>query len=162
MDLFTYHTLMMGNTKLQRHQRVLNLYDEAVESTAKLDGGIYSLAMLAALNQGLYILVPRIADTAREFKVQLTEAAYTILIQAYAELGSPEQSLSCLVSMKEEGLVANVITYSAIIAACKDRPSVVLTLLDRMRADNIQANTVVLSTAINSLARGGGFYTDKG
>ena len=28
MDLFTYHTLMMGNTKLGRHHRVLTLYEE--------------------------------------------------------------------------------------------------------------------------------------
>jgi pentatricopeptide repeat protein len=33
MDLFTYHTLMMGHTKLGGHQRVLQLYEEAVEST---------------------------------------------------------------------------------------------------------------------------------
>ncbi len=54
MDVFTYHTLMMGNTKLSRHQRVLALYEEALQSNALLDGGIYSLAMLAALNCGLY------------------------------------------------------------------------------------------------------------
>jgi pentatricopeptide repeat domain-containing protein 1 len=54
MDVFTYHTLMMGNTKLARHQRVLALYEEALLSNALLDGGIYSLAMLAALNCGLY------------------------------------------------------------------------------------------------------------
>lgn len=161
MDLFTYHTLMMGNTKLQRHSRVLSLYEEAVDSSAKLDGGIYSLAMLASLNQGLYIQVPRIATTARDAGVQLTEAAYTILIQAYAELGASDLSLACLDTMTEEGLTANVITYSAIMAACKDKPRTVLGLLDRMRAENVDANTVVLSTAIHSLARGGGSYTEK-
>lgn len=41
MDLFTYHTLMMGNTKLGRYQRVLSLYEEAKESSAVLDGGSY-------------------------------------------------------------------------------------------------------------------------
>jgi pentatricopeptide repeat protein len=55
MDVFTYHTLMMGNTKLARHHNVLSLYDEALASTAQLDGGVYSLAMLAALNSGLYV-----------------------------------------------------------------------------------------------------------
>jgi hypothetical protein len=54
MDLHTYHTLMMGNTKLGRHQRVLVLYFEALDSSARLDGGIYSLAMLGALNCQLF------------------------------------------------------------------------------------------------------------
>ena len=36
MDLFTYHTLMMGHTKLGRHQKVLTLYNEALESSAKV------------------------------------------------------------------------------------------------------------------------------
>ena len=36
MDLFTYHTLMMGHTKLGRHQKVLALYNEALESSAKV------------------------------------------------------------------------------------------------------------------------------
>lgn len=81
MDLFTYHTLMMGHTKLGRNQRVLALYDEALSSNAQLDGGVYSLAMLAALNCGLYMQVPRIADRARVTNTPLTEAAYTILMQ---------------------------------------------------------------------------------
>lgn len=56
IDLLTYHTLMMGHTKLGRHQRVLQLYEEALSSPVKaqLDGGVYSLAMLAALNSGMY------------------------------------------------------------------------------------------------------------
>jgi hypothetical protein len=87
MDLFTYHTLMMGNTKLARHQRVLTLYEEALCSNACLDGGIYSLAMLASLNCGLYQQVPRIADQARGGGIALTEAAYTILIQALGAAG---------------------------------------------------------------------------
>lgn len=57
MDLFTYHTLMMGHTKLNRHGRVLELYEEAIHSSAKLDGGIYSLAMLSALNCGMVSMV---------------------------------------------------------------------------------------------------------
>lgn len=81
MDLFTYHTLMMGNTKLGRYQRVLNLYSEAQDSSAKLDGGIYSLAMLAALNAKLHFQVPQIADKARSLGIRLTEASYTTLIQ---------------------------------------------------------------------------------
>lgn len=36
MDLFTFHTLMMGNTKLERHSRVLALYEEAVSSSAQV------------------------------------------------------------------------------------------------------------------------------
>ena len=47
MDVFTYHTLMMGNTKLGRHHDVLRLYEEAIQSSAQLDGGVYSLAMLS-------------------------------------------------------------------------------------------------------------------
>ena len=60
------------------------MYEEALQSaTAKvqLDGGIYSLAMLSALNCGKYAIVPRIADRARSDGVKLTEASYTILIQ---------------------------------------------------------------------------------
>ena len=81
MDLFTYHTLMMGNTKLGRYQRVLSLYAEAQDSSAKMDGGIYSLAMLAALNAKLHFQVPQIADKARSLGIRLTEASYTTLIQ---------------------------------------------------------------------------------
>lgn len=78
MDLFTYHTLMMGNTKLGRHQRVLVLYEEALGSNAQLDGGIYSLAMLASLNCGLYQQVPRIGESA--LTKNLFTPAYTSLL----------------------------------------------------------------------------------
>ena len=47
----------------------------------QLDGGVYSLAMLAALNCGMYQQVPRIAARARSEDVPLTEASYTILIK---------------------------------------------------------------------------------
>ena len=95
MDVFTYHTLMMGNTKLARHHNVLSLYEEALSSTAQLDGGVYSLAMLAALNSGLYQQVPRIAERARSEEVALTEASYTILIQALAEAGASNEAVLC-------------------------------------------------------------------
>lgn len=36
MDVFTYHTLMMGHTKLGRFYKVLALYEEAIQSTAKV------------------------------------------------------------------------------------------------------------------------------
>lgn len=81
MDVFTYHTLMMGNTKLGRYYRVLSLYEEALQSGARLDGGIFSLAMVSALHSGMQHLVPQIADRARAQSVQLTEASYTTLIQ---------------------------------------------------------------------------------
>ena len=159
MDLFTYHTLMMGHTKLGRHQRVLQLYDEAVVSSAKLDGGIYSLAMLAALNCGMYQLVPRIANRARSESVPLTEASYTILIQALAEAGGSDQAVQCLDQMETEGLQPNVITYAAAMAACKHRPQVVITLLERMEQAQVPPNTILLTTAIDSLAREG--YADR-
>lgn len=159
MDVFTYHTLMMGNTKLGRHYRVLALYDEAIASGAILDGGVYSLAMLAALNCGLPQQVPRIADRARNEKVTLTEASYTTLIQAYAEAGDVESSLECLDRMVAEGLKPNVITYAAAMTALRDRPTVVISLLARMREEDIEPNTVVLTTAIDSLARAGGEHT---
>ena len=155
MDLFTYHTLMMGHTKLGRHQRVLQLYDEAIESSAKLDGGIYSLAMLSALNCGMYQLVPRIANRARSEHVALTEASYTILIQALAEAGGSEQAVQCLDQMAAEGLQPNVITYAAAMAACKHRPQVVISLLERMESEKVAPNTILLTTAIDSLAREG-------
>ena len=159
MDLFTYHTLMMGHTKLGRHQRVLQLYDEAVASSAKLDGGIYSLAMLAGLNCGMYQLVPRIANRARSEGVPLTEASYTILIQALAEAGGSEQAVQCLDQMETEGLQPNVITYAAAMAACKHRPQVVISLLERMEQAQVSPNTILLTTAIDSLAREG--YADR-
>lgn len=155
MDLFTYHTLMMGNTKLKRHRQVLVLYDEALQSGARLDGGVYSLAMLAALNSGLYPVVPRIADKARDVGVRLTEASYTILMQAFGEAGGGDQAVDCLDQMVSEGLKPNVISYAAAMSACKTKPDVVLDLLSRMRSEGIQPNTVVLTTAINALARGG-------
>jgi len=163
MDLLTYHTLMMGHTKLARHQRVLQLYEEARHSPAKthLDGGVYSLAMLAALNCGMYSTVPRIADTARNEGVSLTEASYTILIQAYAQMGFSDQAIACLDDMVEEGLTPNVISYAVAMAAARDKPDVAVSLLQRMKDNGIEPNTVVLTTAINSLAKGGGHYSDK-
>ena len=55
--------------------KVLVLYEEALLSTAQMDGGVYSLAMLSALNCGLYQQVPRIADRARKEGISLTEAS---------------------------------------------------------------------------------------
>lgn len=153
MDLFTYHTLMMGNTKLGRHYRVISLYEEALQSGALLDGGIFSLAMLSALHCGQYHLVPRIADKARSQGVRLTEASYTTLIQSYSEAGACDLAVKCLDQMVSEGLVPNVISYAAAMAASRDRPSVVLGLMNRMLAEGITPNTVLLTTAINSLAR---------
>lgn len=63
--------------------------------------------------------------------------------------------------MQLEGLMPNVITYAAAVAACRDRPQKVLALLERMRNENIEANTIVLTSAINALARAGGNYTGK-
>jgi pentatricopeptide repeat protein len=87
---------------------VLSLYEEALQSNAQLDGGIYSLAMLAALNCGLYQQVPRIAEKARSEGVPLTEASYTILIQALGEAGGADQAVDCLDTMISEGLKPNV------------------------------------------------------
>lgn len=136
------------------------LYEEATHSSAQLDGGVYSLAMLAALNCGLVNMVPKIADRARMQGVQLTEASYTTLIQALGEHGSIDEAVNCLEVMVDEGLRPNVITYAAAMAACRDRPETVLSLLTRMKAEKIEPNTVVLTTAINSLARAGGAYSD--
>ena len=163
MDLLTYHTLMMGHTKLGGHQRVLQLYEEARLSPIreKLDGGVYSLAMLAALNCGMYSSVPRIADTARSEGVPLTEASYTILIQAYTQMGAAEQAIDCLNVMAQEGLRPNVISYAVAMAAAREQPHTAMKLLKRMEEEGVQPNTVVLTTAINALAKGGGAFCDK-
>ena len=116
--------------------------------------------MLAALNCGLVSMVPKIADRARMQGVQLTEASYTTLIQALGEHGNVDDAVKSLDVMVDEGLQPNVITYAAAMAACRDRPETVLSLLTRMKAENIEPNTVVLTTAINSLARAGGKYSD--
>jgi hypothetical protein len=71
-----------------------------------------------------------------------------------------DQAVACLDDMASEGLEPNVISYAAAMAASKDKPDVVLGLLERMNAKNVKANTVVLTTAINALAREGGKYTD--
>lgn len=164
MDLFTYHTLMMGHTKLGRHNRVLELYEDAILSGTKLDGGVYSLAMLAALNSGMSGMVPRIADKARGAKVPLTEAAYTILMQAFGEVGAADRALACIDTMMEEGLKPNAISYSAAITACRSFPDKVLTLLNRIkearRLGLLVPNTVLMTAAIDALARGGGSYSD--
>ena len=63
--------------------------------------------------------------------------------------------------MQREGLVANEITYAAVIAACHKHPDVVLSLLQRMDKVHVQKNTVVLTSAINALAGAGENYTGK-
>lgn len=161
MDLFTYHTLMMGHTKLGAYHKVMLLYEQAIESNTQLDGGVYSLAMLSALNCGSFNTVKQIADKAHLEQVELTEASYTILIQALAELNDFEAAVKCLDDMAAEGLRPNAITYSAVIAASKDHPQVVMQLLDRMERENVTKNTVVLTAAINSLARSGEAYVNS-
>lgn len=97
MDVFTYHTLMMGNTKLARHQRVLALYEEALQSNALLDGGIYSLAMLAALNCGLYqqVTTPFFA-TLSLFSIPFL---FLLIIIPSHPHPTPTPPLRCLVSL---------------------------------------------------------------
>ena len=80
--------------------------------------------MLSALNAGMYPLVPRIANRARSEGVKLTEASYTILIQALAEAGGSDQAVQCLDQLVSEGLRPNVITYAAEMAAVRHRPQV--------------------------------------
>jgi predicted nucleic acid-binding protein len=63
--------------------------------------------------------------------------------------------------MVSEGLHPNVITYAAAVAACKHNSALVLTLLERMESENVQPNTIVLTSAIDSLARDGGVHTDQ-
>jgi pentatricopeptide repeat protein len=149
---------MMGHTKLGAYHKVMQLYDQAIESNTQLDGGVYSLAMLSALNCGSFNTVKRIAEKAHDEQIELTEASYTILIQALAELNEFEAAVKCLDDMAAEGLSPNTITYSAVIAASKDHPQVVMQLLDRMERANVTKNTVVLTAAINSLARSGEAY----
>jgi pentatricopeptide repeat protein len=161
MDLFTYHTLMMGHTKLGAYYKVMNLYEQAISSHTRLDGGVYSLAMLSALNCGSYQSVKRIAERAHSENIPLTEASYTILIQALAELKEPDNAMKCLDDMIMEGLQPNAITYSSVITALKEQPAIVLQLLDRMKKENITQNVVVLTTAINSLARCGKSYVGE-
>ena len=45
------------------------------------------------------------------------------------------------------------------MAANREKPQVVLGLLDRMYASKLDPNTVVLTTAINALAREGGMLS---
>jgi pentatricopeptide repeat protein len=52
--------------------------------------------------------VPRIADKARSEGIQLTEASYTILMQALGEAGGADQAVACLDTMVCEGLQPNV------------------------------------------------------
>ena len=63
--------------------------------------------------------------------------------------------------MISEGLQPNVITYAAAMSACKHRPIEVIGLLERMNEQNVEPNTIVLTTAIDALAREGATYTDR-
>ena len=47
--------------------------------------------------------VSRIAETARAEGVALTEASYTILIQAFTQMGAWDRAVACLDVMEEEG-----------------------------------------------------------
>ena len=65
--------------------------------------------------------------------------------------------------MRSDNLRPNVYTYASAMAACKDQPEEVLSLFQQMtQKDTIAPNTVVMTTAINALARAGGNYTGKG
>eukprot|EP00981_Chlorochromonas_danica_P012152 scaffold4562_cov183-Ochromonas_danica.AAC.2 len=161
LDLFSYHTLMMGHMKKGGYQRVIILYEEAIASEIQLDGGIFSLAMVAAIQSKLYYLVPRMAESAREVGAQLTEPSYTLLIQAFGELGVVDEAIACLDRMEADGLRPNVVTYSALISVCKHRADDVLALLKRMEKNRVKPNIVTLTSAIHALAMGGSAnYTD--
>lgn len=152
MDLVTYHTMMMGNMKYNKHNTVLDLYHEARQSKAQLDGGIFSLAMLAAYQAPQFSIVPQIAETARSMGVNLTLPSYTTLIQAFVELGETEKALQCLDQMRQENLQPNTFTFAAVIAACRQYPDKVLELLKQVDDEKVEVNTVLLTTAINTLA----------
>jgi pentatricopeptide repeat protein len=109
---------------------------------------------------GAFEGVKEIARRARRDNISLTEASYTTLIQSYGELNDPIAALECLQTMRQEGLSPNSITYSAVMAAVKN-PDIVLQLLHQMDMENVTKNTVVLTSAINSIARAGPAYVGE-
>jgi hypothetical protein len=64
----------------------------------QLDGGVFSLAMLAAQHSQQPSLVSAIAAQARAVGVRLTEASYTVLIQVTAFVYATRStcSMQCL------------------------------------------------------------------
>lgn len=104
--------------------------------------------MVAAIQSKLYYLVPRMAEIAREVGAQLTEPSYTLLIQAFGELGVVDEAIACLDRMEADGLRPNVVTYSALISVCKYRAEDVLALLKRMEK---YAALVILSYLLCSV-----------
>eukprot|EP00599_Poterioochromonas_sp_BG-1_P001149 CAMPEP_0173135100 /NCGR_PEP_ID=MMETSP1105-20130129/1689_1 /TAXON_ID=2985 /ORGANISM="Ochromonas sp., Strain BG-1" /LENGTH=133 /DNA_ID=CAMNT_0014047031 /DNA_START=88 /DNA_END=485 /DNA_ORIENTATION=+ len=117
-----------------------------------VDEGIFAIAINAAGQERDYSKVITIALEANNRKIKLTAQSYTLLIKAYYEKGGIDQALSLLKTMQSQGVHLNEYSYSAIIAACRSRPSTVIELLDKMKEEAITPNEVVLTAAIDALA----------
>ena len=87
--------------------------------------------------------------------------------QAFGQIGLAEEASKCLDAMELEGLRPNVISYSAAISACRSKPDIVLRILERMtdrdgkHGGSVKSNTVLLTSAMDSLARAGGKYSGQ-
>lgn len=68
-----YHNHVSNISNLGAYHKVMALYERAIASHTQLDGGVYSLAMLSALNCGSFYTVQRIANRAHQENVPLTE-----------------------------------------------------------------------------------------
>lgn len=166
MDAVTYHIMMVAYLRLKQYEKVLNIFEEALQSSCEADDYIYATAITAASESGQYSMVQRIAKLAKVSKVKLSEMTYTNIIRGLGQVaGNQKEVFSVLENMRAEGVLPNAITYSAAIASCRDFPALVQKLWQDMKKHGndkeAKKSTILYTAAISSYARAGGDYAGR-
>lgn len=76
-------------------------------------------------------------------------------------MGTPENALACFEEMKAKGIHPTVFAYAVAVDACRHDPVHALSLIQEAKRENIEVNTVLLSTLLNVLMRHGNPYIGK-
>lgn len=160
-DVFTYHLVMSSHFRAGRLRQVLDIFDDAIHSGRVLDAGLFAIAISAAFQLKQYPLLLRLANHADASRIILTDMAYTQVMETYIVLGTPENALACFEEMKAKGIHPTVFAYAVAVDACRHDPVRALSLIQEAKRENIEVNTVLLSTLLNVLMRHGNPYIEQ-
>lgn len=81
MDIVMYHVLMKSWLATKHYATVLELFEEAHQTLARLDSGVYSLAISAAFETKQHSTVVDLSAQAKADEVVLTEESFTKVME---------------------------------------------------------------------------------
>lgn len=81
MDIAMYHVLMKSCLATKHYATVLELFEEAHQTLARLDSGVYSLAISAAFEANHHSTVVGLSAQAKADEVVLTEESFTRVME---------------------------------------------------------------------------------